>query len=135
MENFYINHIAVFVCAVLSLVIGGLWYSPFLFQRAWQNAAGISDEQMKNANPLKVFGLTFVLALLMSYNLAAFLGAPGTTWKWGLAAGLLAGVGWVVFQMIIIGLFEQRSWKYLLINSGYVTVYFAVIGLILGAWR
>jgi len=135
MENFYINHIAVFVCAVLSLVIGGLWYSPVLFQKAWQREAGITDEQMKTFNPLKVFGLTFLLSLLMSYNLAAFLGAPGTDWKWGIAAGLLAGVGWVVFQMIIIGLFEQRSFKYLLINSGYVTVYFAVIGFILGIWR
>jgi len=135
MENFYINHVAVLVCAVLSLVIGGLWYSPLLFQKAWQSEAGITDDQMKSANPLKIFGLTFLLALLMSYNLAAFLGAPGTTWKWGLAAGLLAGVGWVVFQMMIIGLFEQRSFKYLLINSGYVAVYFALIGFILGIWR
>lgn len=135
MENFYINHIAVFVCAFLSLVIGSLWWSPLLFQKVWQREAGISDEQMAGFNPAKTFGLTFVLALLISYNLAFFLSAPGTTWQWGLAAGLLAGVGWVVTQFIIIALFEQRSWKYMTVNCGYVTVYFAVIGLILGVWR
>lgn len=135
MENFYINHIAVAVCAFMSLVIGGLWYSPVLFQRVWQREAGISDEQMGKFNPLKIFALTFFLAWIMSYNLAFFLAAPGTTWKWGIAAGLLAGIGWVVMQFIIISLFEQRSWKYMAINCGYVTVYFAAIGFILGIWR
>ena len=135
MENLYINHIAVFVSAIMSLVLGALWWSPLLFQNAWQREAGITDEQMGKFNPAKTFGLTFVLALLISYNLAFFLGAPGTTWQWGVAAGLLAGGGWVVTQFIIIALFEQRTMKYMAINCGYVTVYFAIIGLILGIWR
>lgn len=134
MENFYINHIAVAVCAVMSLVIGGLWWSPLLFAKAWQREAGLSDEQLAKANPAKTFGLTFVIALLMSYNLAFFLAAPGTTWQWGLAAGLLTAV-WVAGMFIVIALFEQRSLKYMLINCGYIVVYFAVIGFILGIWR
>lgn len=134
MENFYINHIAVAVCAVMSLVIGGLWWSPLLFAKAWQREAGISDEQLAKANPAKTFGLTFIIALLMSYNLAFFLAAPGTTWQWGLAAGLLTSI-WVAGMFIVIALFEQRSVKYMLINCGYIVVYFAVIGSILGIWR
>lgn len=134
MENFYINHIAVAVCAVMSLVIGGLWWSPLLFAKTWQKEAGLSDEQLAKANPAKTFGLTFLIALLMSYNLAFFLAAPGTTWQWGLAAGLLTSV-WVAGMFIVIALFEQRSLKYMLINCGYIVVYFAVIGFILGIWR
>jgi hypothetical protein len=135
MENYYINHIAVFVCAVMSLVIGGLWFSPILFQKVWQREAGISDELMARLKPLKTFGITFLLAWIASYNLAGFLSAPGTTWKFGLAAGLAAGVGWVATQFVIIALFEQRSWRFMAINCGYVTVYFGVIGFILGIWR
>ena len=134
MENLYINHIAVFVCAVMSLVIGFLWWSPFLFQKPWQAEAGLTDEQLAKANPAKTFGLSFVLAWLMSYNLAFFLGAPGTTWQWGIAAAMLAAV-WVVGMFIIIALFEQRTLRYIAINCGYVIVYFAVVGLILGVWR
>ena len=134
MENFYINHIAVVVCAVMSLIIGGLWYSPVMFHRAWQSAASITDEQLKSANPMKTFGLTFVLAWIVSYNLAFFLGAPGTTWQWGVVAGLLAAV-WVVCMLAIISLFEQRPLRYIAINAGYVLVYFAVAGFILGVWR
>ena len=134
MENLYINHIAVLVCAVMSLVIGGMWWSPLLFAKAWQKEAGLSDEQLKGMNPAKTFGLAFILAYLASYNLAFFLGAPGTTWRWGIGAGLLASI-WAITMYIIISLFEQRSLKHILINSGYIAVYFAVIGFILGIWR
>lgn len=134
MENFYINHIAVAVCAVMSLVIGGLWWSPLLFAKAWQRETGLSDEKLREMNAAKTFGVTFVLAYLASYNLAFFLGDGSTTWKWGIAAGLLAAF-WAIAMYVIISLFEQRTLKHMLINSGYIAVYFAVIGFILGIWR
>lgn len=135
MENFYINHLAVFVCAVISLVIGGLWYSPLLFFKAWQKETGLSDEQVARVNPVKTYSITLVLAWIISYNLAFFLGDSKTNWQWGLTAGLLAGVGWAATTFIIIGLFEQRSFKHMMINCGYITIYFAVIGFVLGIWR
>jgi hypothetical protein len=134
MENLYLNHIAVFVCAVMSLVIGFVWWSPILFQKPWQAEVGLSEEQLAKANPAKMFGLTFCLAWLVSYNLAFFIGTPGTTWWWGIGAALLAAV-WVVAMFTIIALFEQRSFRYIVINCGYVIAYFAIIGFILGIWR
>ena len=135
MEKPYINHLAVFVCALLSLVLGGLWYSPLLFFKAWQRQSGLTDEQLAKANPLKTYSLTLVLAWIISYNLAFFLGDSKTNWQWGLVAGLLAGVGWTATMFVIISLFEQRSVKYMLINCGYITVYFGLIGFVLGIWR
>jgi len=135
METFHLNHLAVFVCALLSLAVGALWYSPVLFFKAWQRENGLSDEQVARANPLKTYSLTLLLAWIISYNLAFFLGDSKTTWKWGLVAGLLAGVGWADTMFAIISLFEQRSLKYILINCGYITVYFALIGFVLGIWR
>src|SRR5688500_20325942 len=93
METFYINHIAVFVCAVTSLAIGALWWSPLLFAKVWQKENGSSDEQLASANLPKTFGLTFLLAWIMSYNLAFFLAAPGTAWPWGAIAELPTGNG------------------------------------------
>ncbi len=135
MENFYINHLAVFVCAVVSLALGALWYSPLLFAKAWQREAGLTDEQLAQQNPAKTYGLTFVLALVMSYNLAFFLGDSATTAAWGATAGFLAGFGWATLIFAVIALFEQRSWKYIFINGGYITLYFTLIGFILGIWR
>ena len=132
MEN--INHLAVFVCALTSLVIGGLWFSPLLFAKVWQRETGLTDEQVNSNNPIKAFGGSFVLAYLVSYNLAFFLAGPETNWQWGIGAGLLASI-WAIAMYFMIGLFEQLSLKHMLINSGFMAVYFAIVGFILGIWR
>ena len=58
-------------------------------------------------------------------------------WRMGQPVGawLLAGVGWVATMFVIISLFEQRSFKYVAVNCGYITVYFGLIGFVLGIWR
>ena len=55
--------------------------------------------------------------------------------SWGMIAGLLTGLGWVAMAIAIISVFENRSWTYISINGGYMTVAFTVMGAILGAWR
>lgn len=135
MENLYINHLAVVVCAILNLALGALWYSPVLFYKIWLSETGLSAEQIAKSNPAKTYGLAFLFALIMSYNLAFYLGDANTTSAWGATAGFLAGFGWATLIFAVIALFEQRSWKYIFINGGYITVYFTLIGFILGVWR
>ena len=130
-----INHIAVFVCALVGFLLGGLWYSPLLFGKAWQSSNGFSDEDLKRAKPAIIFPVAFLLSLLMSYNLAFFLSDAQTDWKWGVTAGFLTGFGWCACIFTVIALFEMRPVKYILVNGGYIVIYFTLIGLILGAWR
>lgn len=130
-----INHWAVLASAVFNLVLGAIWYSPVLFYNGWKKANNLTDEDIKKSNPIKTHGISFLLAYLMSYNLAFFLGDANTDWQWGLTAGFLTGFGWAAAIFTAIALFEQKSWKYILINGGYITVYFTVIGFILGIWR
>ena len=60
---------------------------------------------------------------------------PETTVGFAVAAGVAAGLGWAALGLGVVALFERRPWSYLLVNGGYLTVSFAVMGLILGAWR
>lgn len=135
MENVVINHWAVLACAVFNMALGAAWYSPALFYNAWKNENNLTDEKIKAGNPAKMYGIGFLLAYLMSYNMAFFLGGPETDWQWGAIAGFLTGFGWAAAIFTSIALFEQKTWRYILINSGYIIIYFTVIGLILGAWR
>lgn len=129
-----VNWWAVVAAALSTFVLGGLWYSPALFGRAWmsENGFNAADPPPKRG---KVFGFAFVFSLAMAANLAFFLAEPKTTASWGATAGLLAGLGWVALALAIIALFERRSWRYILINGGYMTTSFVIMGLILGAWR
>ena len=125
------NWLAVALCAVSSLVLGGIWYSPMLFAKAWQQAAGLSDDQLKNGNMAKILGLTFVLSFIAAAVFAMFLGpnfgvGPAT------AAGFSAGLCWVAASYGITYLFEHRPLKLWLVNGGYHTLQFTLFGAIIG---
>ena len=134
MEDVMINHLAVVAAALSMFVLGGLWYGP-LFGKTWMDVNGFTEERLKDMNVAKIYGFSFLFALVMAYNLAWFLSTPDTDLAWGAAAGFLAGFGWVALGIGIVSLFERRSWKYVLVNGGYMTVAFTIMGVIIGAWR
>jgi hypothetical protein len=134
MELTQINYAAVVVAALSSFVIGGIWYSPLLFSKLWMKEAHVEEETARNSNKVKIFGISFILTLIISFNLAAFLG-PDAGLVWGITAGALAGIGWVAASLGIIYLFEMKSLKLFLINAGYLAIMFIVAGGIIGAWQ
>ena len=126
-----VNLIAVLLCAVSSLVLGGIWYSPMLFAKPWQRAAGLSDGAAKSGNMAMIFGLTFLLSLTAAFVFAMFLGR-----NFGLGpaigAGASAGLCWVAASLGISYLFERRPLNLWQINGGYHTLQFTLFGVILG---
>ncbi|MGZ8281777.1 MAG: DUF1761 domain-containing protein [Allosphingosinicella sp.] len=127
-----VNWLAVLLCGVGSLVLGGLWYAPPVFGRAWQRHAGISDEAIAGGSMAMIFGLTFLLSLAAAAVFALFLGR-GFGLVPAIGAGASAGLFWVGASFGINYLFERRSLKLWLINAGYHILQFTLFGAILGA--
>lgn len=157
----YFNPMAILLAAVSAMVVGFIWYNPKVFGKAWQQASGITDEQIKGGNMAKIFGLAFVFAFLLStalpgivthqmgvFSLAqgelgmlpsydAFLldyGNEFRTFKHGVFHGVLTGL---FIALPILGtnaLFERKSAKYIFINAGYWIVTLGVMGGILCGW-
>ncbi|WP_089356134.1 DUF1761 domain-containing protein [Ekhidna lutea] len=135
MEDMYINHWAVLVAAISNLIVGAIWYSPALFYNAWKNENNKTDDDFKDINVGKLYGISTILSVIICYNMAFFLGDSNTDWVWGTTAGFLTGFGWAAMIFVIIAMYEQKSIRYMLINGGYIVVYFTLIGFILGIWR
>jgi hypothetical protein len=125
-----INYWAVLLAAMSAFALGGVWYSPVLFQRSWQQATGLSDAQLKSRKPALIFGGSLVLSLLAAFVFALFLG-PHPTLPLGLGAGASAGLCWVAASFGINYLFEQRGLALFLINGGYHALQFTLYGLVL----
>jgi len=134
MDDLHFNFAAIFVAALMSFAIGGLWYSPLLFARAWMKEAGLTEQQTKDAPMGRIFGLAAVASLVMAFNLAAFIG-PKASLGFGLFAGAAAAIGWVAMSLGVIYLFEQRSLKLWLINSGYQVIAYTLMGGLIGTWK
>jgi hypothetical protein len=134
MDPIPFNYPAIFCAALVSFVVGGAWYSPLLFARSWMKEAGLDEATVRSAGLGKVFGLAFLCAVVMAFNLAAFLGAKATL-SFGAFAGFATGLGWVAMSLGVIYLFEQRSMKLWLINSGCQVVSYTLMGALIGAWK
>lgn len=134
MQELNINVLAVIAAAFSTFAIGGLWYSPALFGKAWLRELGEDASFLETGNIKLIFGGAFALALIMAFNLAGFV-TGYEDWTWGLIGGALAGIGWVATSLGVIYLFERRSMTLFLINAGYLVVAFLVMGLIIGLWK
>jgi hypothetical protein len=134
MDMSTVNWLAVLVAGISAFVLGGVWYSPALFGKAWMADNNLSMETIKKGNKSKIFGISFVLSLVMAANLAMFLNDAKTDVSWGAIAGFLSGI-WVFGFVAIHGLFEYRSWRLIFINGGYSVVALVLMGAIIGLWR
>ncbi len=139
-----INWFAVLVAGISAFVLGGVWYSPLLFGKAWMSENKLTEEDVKKGNAAKIYGWAFVLSLVMAANLAMFLAdtpaectgncAQKTDITWGTIAGFLAGI-WGFAAIAIAALFEQKTARYIFINGGYALLALTLMGAIIGVWR
>lgn len=134
MADMPFNIWAALLAAVASFVLGGLWYSPALFGKAWQREVGLSDEELARGNMARIFGLAFVAALVAAFMFAVFLG-PRPKIADGILYGFSAGLCWVASSFGMNYLFARRSFKLFAIDGGYHTLQFTLIGAILALWH
>ena len=129
-----LNWLAVLAAGVSAFILGGIWYSPALFGKAWMKENNMSLEQVQKGNKAKIFGWSFILSLVMAVNLAMFVSDPKTDFTMTIVYGLLTGV-WIFCGIAIVALFEHRSARYIFINGGYMLVALTLMGAIIGAWK
>lgn len=139
-----INWFAVLVAGISAFVLGGVWYSPALFGKAWMKENNFTEEDVKKGNAAKIYGWSFLLSLIIAANLGMYLAdspascpaecAQKTDLVWGLTAGFLSGL-WPFCGLAIVSLFEQRSARYIFINGGYLLIALTLMGGIIGLWR
>jgi hypothetical protein len=126
-----IDWLAVLVAAVVTFVLGGVWYGP-LFEKVWRAAEGRADPQTgRQKHPALVYGLSFVLMLIAAMALAVAIG-PDPTVTRSVSFGLVVGVGWVATSFGVNYLFAGRRFALFAVDAGYNVVLFALMGLIIG---
>lgn len=144
MEN--VNWIALVVAALSTLVIGFLWYGP-LFGKAWMKETGMTEEKARQGNmPLRL-GLSVVLAFVAVFFIYVTSVATGgmppdelhgqekfLTFGHGVLHGIMVSLFVVMPALVTNAMYEQKSFKYMLINVGYWVVSFAIMGGIVNVW-
>lgn len=134
----HINVWAVLVSAAAFWGLGALWYSPLLFSKRWMKELGITPDNVDRSKMGQIFGLSFVLMLLMVWALNFVINTHKpemVTLGMGFMMGVFTGF---FFCMMIIGvnyLYQRKSFVLWLIDGFYVVIGLGIAGMILAVWR
>lgn len=134
-----INYWAVLVAGIASFFLGGLWYSPALFESAWMQANGYQPEQVRliqsglGAAGFATALLSYLAVALVFALLITGLGINGVLG--GLLLAALLWFGFVATTGLAVNLFSDRPLGAWLIDAGFQLVFLSVTGIILALWR
>ena len=148
-----VNLLAVLVCAIATMAIGFLWYSPMLFAKPWVKEMGYDmydkaamDKMRKSAGP--AYGASFVASIVSAMVLAKLLNAlsrhSDRIWHavatpqpvlYGVMVGVAVWLGFVATVQLTGVLFANQGGKLFAINTGYQFVCYAAMGAILAVWK
>ena len=113
--------------AAAFFVVGAIWYGV-LFGKAWQRAAGLSDEDVQGGNMALIFALTFLfemlIAMVLWHLIARTMPAPHVVMM--MAIGFAVGV--MVPAIGINYLYQRKSGKLFAIDAGHFIVGMAAMG-------
>ena len=132
-----VNIVAVLVAAVVSTILGALWYGP-LFGRTWMRLSGLGKakpNQMKKKGMGKSYFLNFIATLVTAYVLAVFVVLAGaTTIGTGVIVGFWVWLGFVATLTLGSVLWEGKSVNLYWLNNAYGLINLAVMAAILAVW-
>src|SRR3972149_4264711 len=127
-----VNWIAVLVSAVASMVVGFIWFSPPLFQKAYLAEIGKTAEAAAAIPPTNYL-ISFILAIVEAVILSSLIGAMANP---GVGAGLAAGfMGWLGFVATTSGantLFGDNKFRLWYVQNGNHLLTLLVMRAIIG---
>ncbi|MCE2454801.1 MAG: DUF1761 domain-containing protein [Gemmatimonadetes bacterium] len=130
-----VNLLAVLVAGFVPMIVGMLWYGP-LFGKRWLAMMETTAEEIQEGfNPLKTYGVSFLLALLTAYILAQLIEDSGGSALVGAHVGLLALVGFVLPVAHQSVAFEKRKAGLAWLNVAYNGVALVGQAVVVAVWR
>src|SRR3989441_3420630 len=134
-----VNLLAVLVAAVLTIVLGAVWYSPVLFAKQWMHAHGYTPEkveEMKRRGGVRAYAVSFVCYLVMAYVvglLVSYTQAAGVVQ--GVWLGVLARLGFAAALGLTGNMFSDKPIAVWVIDAGYQLAQLLVMSIVLTLWR
>ncbi len=125
--------IGILLASVGSMIIGFLWYSPFLFGNLWMKLSGFTKESMHQGRGVaKTYGISFLLEIATAYALSRLILATSTYTIPGVLE--LSSLVWLGFFMPVLAsgfLWDNKPFMLFVLNSLHRLTAFLTIGSIL----
>ena len=138
-EAYTANWGSVIVATLASFIISMLWYSKFLFGKAWMRLSGITAKTMNAAKQKSMVSsmiTALILGIISSFVLANFISWLSITDSIsGLRLALWLWLGFFVPTEAGRVLWEGKSWSLYFLNVCHYLATLSVSAIILAAWH
>lgn len=133
-----INHLAIFIAAVVAWLGGAVYYT--VLAKPWVAAQGLTVEQHKAMIAAKSgiakfapFILAFVAEVAMAWVLAGMVGHLGAvTIRSAVISGLFVWAGFVLTTILVNNAFAGRRYMLTLIDAGHWLLVVVLMGIVIG---
>lgn len=131
MDPIEVDLLSVFISAFVYIILGWLWYSPWLFGKIWMTLSKIAPAKKKMG--LAIF-MGFINALVLSFFLALLMSFLRVNTAFdGLFVGFGIWLGFVATTQFSSVIWAKKPFKLYLIDNGFWFIAFSVLGMIMGA--
>ncbi|MBI5066113.1 DUF1761 domain-containing protein [Candidatus Woesearchaeota archaeon] len=127
-----VDYLGIVLATLASYALGALWHSPLMFGNAWARLSGM-DKKIKKVSKSSMnlaYGGTLVTTLLTAFVLSLFL-EKITLFGEGLFLAFAIWFGFYATSQLGMVLWEQKSFKLFLINSGHSLVALLVMAAVI----
>ncbi|MEK6558162.1 MAG: DUF1761 domain-containing protein [Candidatus Margulisiibacteriota bacterium] len=121
--------ISIFLAVAVNVVVGSLWYSPFIFGKQWTELIGKNKSEL--GSPVRGMSIMVVLAVILSLVLSNVIRANHVTnIQDVLMITLFIWGGFVLPFTATDVAFAGKPWKLFLINAGNQLISLFGMGLV-----
>ncbi|UII33768.1 DUF1761 domain-containing protein [Fulvivirga ulvae] len=131
-----INHVAVWVAALLAQAVAPLIYSEVFFGIRWVELNELTEADFSKVDMGIGLSLSFISSLAEAYMLAwLFKRMHVTSAVEGLKISLLVWLAFIFLEITTQNYFSVRSFELTLIDESVVLVKYEIAGILLGSWK
>jgi hypothetical protein len=113
--------------AAAFFVVGAIWYGV-IFGKAWQKAAGLSDEDVQGGDMALIFGLTFLFEMLIAMVLWHLIARTGAAPHVVMMMAVGFAIGIMIPAIGINYLYQRKSMTLFAIDSVHFILGMAAMG-------
>lgn len=134
-----LNLVPVVIAGVLNMIIGALWYSPYVMGKLWMRSMGKTEEELKQGFSPTGMAMTYMVntiaSLLFAYILAHLIKFSMTnTFSQGVMIGFWVWLGFVVTTVIPGYMYEGKPKMLYFLFIIYQLISITLMGGLLAIW-
>ena len=124
------NYVAIIAGAIAIMALGFIWFHPKVLGKSWMEGAGLTEDDMKSANPM-VMGGAFLMALVISWTISRYASHTEegmSQFLHGMYHGFIPAITLVAPVLVSKGLFEKKSIGWILTGAAYWVLAITLVG-------